>query len=28
MLFRFGFWYLFAPDRMDEFARDYWYGKR
>jgi hypothetical protein len=28
MLFRFGFWYLFAPHRMDEFAHDYWYGKR
>jgi glycosyltransferase involved in cell wall biosynthesis len=26
MLFRFGFWYLFAPQRMDEFAQDYWYG--
>lgn len=28
MLFRFGFWYLFAPHRMNEFALDYWYGKR
>ena len=27
MLFRFGFWYLFAPHRMNEFAQDYWYGK-
>ena len=28
MLFRFGFWYLFAPHRMDQFAREYWYGNR
>lgn len=26
MLIRFGYWYMFAPKRMDEFARDYWYG--
>jgi glycosyltransferase involved in cell wall biosynthesis len=26
MLFRFGYWYLFAPQRMEEFAREYWYG--
>lgn len=26
MLIRFGYWYLFAPKRMDEFARDYWYS--
>ncbi len=28
MLIRFGYWYLFAPQRMDEFAREYWYGGR
>jgi glycosyltransferase involved in cell wall biosynthesis len=28
MLFRFGFWYLFAPHRMNEFARGYWYDGR
>jgi glycosyltransferase involved in cell wall biosynthesis len=28
MLFRFGFWYFFAPHRMERFARQYWYGER
>ena len=28
MLFRFGWWSLFAPRRMDEFAERYWYGKQ
>ena len=28
MLLRFGYWYLFAPRRMNEFALDYWYGER
>jgi glycosyltransferase involved in cell wall biosynthesis len=26
MLIRFGYWYLFAPQRMEEFASDYWYS--
>jgi glycosyltransferase involved in cell wall biosynthesis len=28
MLFRFGYWCLFAPQRMREFARGYWYGNQ